>query len=73
MDCKECFERLQDFLDRELNAEESAMVESHLRDCGCCAAEFQFEESVLRHIRGGLQCSEVPADLRKRCMENLGD
>lgn len=73
MDCRECFEKLQDFLDRELSAEELAQVEAHLVECGCCADEFRFEKTVLIHIKGGLQCSEVPSELRKRCLENLTD
>lgn len=73
MDCRECFERLQDFLDRELSSEELLLVEAHLQECGCCAAEYEFEQSVLRHIKGGLQSSEVPPELRKRCLENLSD
>lgn len=72
MDCRECFEKLQDFLDRELNAEEALLVEAHLRECGCCADEYRFEESVLRRIRECM-CAEVPPELRKRCLENLSD
>ena len=49
--CAETYQRLQDYLDRELTPEEIAAVEAHLALCGMCAEEYRFEESVLRHVR----------------------
>lgn len=62
-DCAETFRRMQDYLDRELSADEMTLVEAHLANCGMCAEEYVFEASFLRHVRGGLASPEPPADL----------
>jgi len=45
--CEEAFRRLDDYLDRELSAEEMTLVHEHLDICAGCAREFNFEASVL--------------------------
>lgn len=66
LNCQQMFERLQDYLDRELSVEEIAQVKMHLDVCGVCAEEYRFEESVLKHVRGCLFDAKVPADLAER-------
>ena len=66
MSCKEVFERLHDYLDRELTPEEIKLVERHLADCPMCAEEYAFEGSVLRHVKGLLSETDVPSDLFQR-------
>ena len=57
--CEEAFRRLDDYLDRELSSEETALVHEHLEICAGCAREFNFEASVLARRAG-----EAPADRR---------
>jgi anti-sigma factor (TIGR02949 family) len=64
--CREAFARLEDYLDRELPAEELDKVEEHLTICEVCAPEFAFEERVLRTIREKLLRIEAPQGLQAR-------
>ncbi|MBI4553478.1 MAG: zf-HC2 domain-containing protein [Candidatus Latescibacteria bacterium] len=64
--CEETFQRLNDYLDRELNPEEMRLVKEHLDICAVCASEYTFEASVLSDVRMKLQRIHVPADLRTK-------
>jgi anti-sigma factor (TIGR02949 family) len=64
--CREAFARLEDYIDRELPAQELDKVEQHLAICEICAPEFAFEERVLGTIREKLVRIEVPASLQQR-------
>ena len=69
--CAEAFRRLDDYLDRELSAEEMELVREHLEVCAGCASEFEFEASVLRGVRAKLRQIDVPADLQARVLAAL--
>jgi anti-sigma factor (TIGR02949 family) len=69
--CEETFRRLDDFVDRELGADETAAVEEHLRICEACAVEFAFEESVLRQVRERVARISAPKDLLRRISARL--
>jgi anti-sigma factor (TIGR02949 family) len=71
MDCKECLEALDDFVDRELAAEDFHAIERHLDRCPPCSSEFEFERAVLDQIRSKLSGLDVPADLKARIFEKL--
>jgi mycothiol system anti-sigma-R factor len=64
--CEETFRRLDDYLDRELSADEMVLVEQHLRTCAACAGEYAFEAGVLRTIRSKLHRLHAPPALRDR-------
>ncbi|MCW5936680.1 MAG: zf-HC2 domain-containing protein [Fimbriimonadaceae bacterium] len=75
MDCREAFEKLQDYIDRELCAEEYEAVRAHLERCPPCKDEFVFEGSVLRCLKEKLAEMQVPEDLMARlcqCLEKEG-
>ena len=69
--CEEAFRRLDDYLDRELSAEETVLVKEHLDICAGCAREFNFEESLLRGVRSKLRQIDVPASLQARILSVL--
>jgi anti-sigma factor (TIGR02949 family) len=69
--CEEAFRRLDDYLDRELDAAERELVREHLEICEGCAREFRFEESVLRGVRATLRQIDVPEGLRARVVRAL--
>jgi anti-sigma factor (TIGR02949 family) len=69
--CEEAFRRLDDYLDRELSAQETELVREHLEICAGCAREFGFEESVLRGVRTRLRQIDLPADLQSRVLRAL--
>lgn len=64
--CEEVFARLDDYLDRELTAEEMHLVKDHLATCAACASEHRFELGVLDGVREKLRRLSVPADLMAR-------
>jgi len=72
MTCEAAFRRLDDFLDRQLSAEEMRLVEEHLHICEACTREFTFEASVLAGVKRKLRAIDAPADLLARISAQLG-
>ena len=64
--CHEAFRRLDDYLDRELPPEQMESVHAHLETCAICAAEFDFEHTVIEDVRGKLRRIRVPGELMSR-------
>ena len=71
MNCKETFQRLNDYVDRELAEGEHELVEAHLAACTQCAALFDFEGNMLRELREKLNRIRLPDTLRARVAEAL--
>ena len=69
--CEELFRKLDDYLDRELSAEEMRLVREHLDVCAVCAGEYAFEESVLRNVREKVRRVAAPPDLLARVTRAL--
>jgi anti-sigma factor (TIGR02949 family) len=71
MTCEEAFRRLDDFIDRELGAEEMRLVQEHLAVCAQCTREFNFEISVIEGVREKLSRIVAPPDLMARIAGSL--
>jgi anti-sigma factor (TIGR02949 family) len=69
--CEEAFRQLDDYLDRELGADDVRLIEEHLAICGSCLREFTFEGSVLDGVRGKLRRVAVPEALLARISADL--
>ena len=69
--CRQAFDRLEEFLDRELSPEETVRVRGHLEQCAQCAREFRFEAGVLDGIRARLGRIKVPMQLADRISRAL--
>lgn len=69
--CEEIFRRLDDYLDRELTAEEMARVREHLETCEVCAREYDFEEKVLVNLRDRLRRIAAPRDLLSKITKTI--
>jgi len=68
MNCRDAEARLDQFVDRELNAEEIEEVQRHLDSCPPCLQKFRYEASLRRVVR--LACSEMaPSTLRARILD----
>jgi hypothetical protein len=61
--CQETFERLNDYLDRELTPDEMRLVIEHLEVCAFCALEFKFEARLLQEVRAKLHAIPAPPGL----------
>jgi anti-sigma factor (TIGR02949 family) len=70
-DCEETFLRLDDYLDRELDAAERRLVEEHLATCDVCTAEYRFEATVLEGLRERLRRVRLPDEVRSRLLSRL--
>lgn len=64
--CRQAFDRLDEYLDRELDPREAARVAEHLAVCENCAREFQFEVRLLDGVRAKLARIGVPNGLAGR-------
>lgn len=73
MNCDEAFRRFNDYLDRELEPEETELVREHLEFCERCARELEFEASVLREVRAKMERLSVPSSLTERIARVLRD
>ncbi len=71
--CEEMFRRLDDYMDRELSADEAALVREHLETCAVCAAEYAFESSMLRSVRAKLSHISAPPDLMRKISLRLAE
>ena len=69
--CRQAFDRLEEFLDRELSADETRQVEAHLEQCANCAREFRFEGRILEGVRARLRRIRVPERLADRISRAL--
>lgn len=73
LSCEEVFSRLDDYLDRELKAEEMARVREHLETCAACAAEYRFESSVIQGVRNKLEHLAMPSDLLAKIRASIAE
>ena len=61
--CKDAFEKLDDFLDRELSETEIELVKEHLERCKDCAGAYKFEGDMLECVRQKIKHIALPEDL----------
>ena len=71
LNCSDCVDRLAEFVDRELTAEDLDLVEAHLNRCVSCAREFRFEGEVVECIKAKLRRVQAPPDLVDRIRKAL--
>ena len=65
MDCYETAARLHLYIDRELSAEEVAIVQFHLEQCPTCECRFHFDERIKRLIHERCTIVTAPRHLRE--------
>jgi anti-sigma factor (TIGR02949 family) len=58
--CEQVFRLLDEYVDRELAAEEVTRVEQHLATCAQCAAEYRFEGTLLEGLKEKIRHIDVP-------------
>ena len=69
--CAQVFARLDDWIDRELSADDVEQIQKHLEICAMCASEFRIEGEVLRTIRGKVQRIQLPPGLEARVWRRI--
>ncbi len=71
MNCRDCLDQLDSFVDRELSDDELEKVKVHLADCPPCEDRFTFQADVKRLVRVCCEQGEAPAELRAKLREIL--
>ena len=72
MDCGECHDKLERFVDRELSDGEVAELQHHLHDCPPCEDKYKFQDNLKRLVK--VCCdedSEAPPALREKLRQIL--
>ena len=72
MNCKDCSEKLDRFVDRELNSTEVLELQLHLESCPDCADQFEFHEHLKRLVRHSCECDAPPVAFRDKLRQLLG-
>lgn len=65
MNCMETVARLHLYIDRELNDEEVAIVQQHLKDCPSCECRFHFDMRLKRLMHERCRIETAPEHLRE--------
>ena len=68
MNCMETVARLHLYIDRELNVEEVAIVQQHLKDCPSCGCRFHFDMHLKRLMHEKCTIEKAPEHLREAVM-----
>jgi anti-sigma factor (TIGR02949 family) len=71
MQCEDCREALNAYVDGELMPEEAEEVRRHLPSCEECAAEHETLVAVSRRVKSGLERFEAPDVLKARIRSAL--
>jgi anti-sigma factor (TIGR02949 family) len=71
MDCDECRERLDPYLDRELSPREFEEMRVHLDECGGCERAYVVERVLVERIKDSATASVAPEGVRERLIVRL--
>ena len=66
MNCRECVDRLDQLVDRELSEQEMEEAKLHLANCGGCSNRYRFQTELKRVVRVCCYGDRAPAELRER-------
>lgn len=71
MNCRDCLERLDPYLDRELTDSELEEVKQHLAACPPCEDRYQLQVHVKRLVKVCCDQGIAPEHLRSRLKQIL--
>ncbi len=66
LNCREVYERLDDFIDQALDGDDLARVAKHLEKCRHCSGEHELTCSMVRSIKEKLRRLKAPENLKAR-------
>jgi mycothiol system anti-sigma-R factor len=61
MNCKDCADKLDRFVDRELNSTEVLELQLHLEGCPDCEELYEFQAHLKRLVKHACECDTPPA------------
>jgi mycothiol system anti-sigma-R factor len=68
--CTEAFNRLWEYLDGTVEADDRALVEEHLARCRTCCGELEFAKE-LRAMLARRSSEDLPADVVRRLNQTI--
>lgn len=71
--CASTMTHVDEFIDGELGAQESAGIERHLLACASCRRAYQRELDLKQMIRDACECRGVPAELKDRVLMRISE
>jgi mycothiol system anti-sigma-R factor len=71
VNCRDCLENLDPYLDRELTEAELAEVKRHLADCPPCEDYYRLQVNVKRLVKVCCDQGQAPAHLRSKLRQIL--
>lgn len=69
--CEHVLERLWEFLDRELSAEDEIQVKQHLDICNRCFPRYDFQRAYFEYTRRIRDRDHASPDLRRRVFRTI--
>jgi mycothiol system anti-sigma-R factor len=71
MNCPDCKEKLDRYVDRELNSTEVLEVQLHLEGCPDCMENYEFQTGLKRLIKHSCDCDTAPPAFREKLRQIL--
>ena len=71
MNCSDCKDKLDRFVDRELNNTEVLELTLHLESCPPCADHYEFQAHLKRLVKVSCDRDQVPAAFREKLRQIL--
>ncbi|HVD47081.1 MAG TPA: mycothiol system anti-sigma-R factor [Candidatus Limnocylindria bacterium] len=71
MNCNDCIEHLDSYVDRELNNTEMLELKLHLETCPPCADQYDFQVHLKRLVKVCCDKDEVPPAFREKLRQIL--
>ena len=71
MNCPDCKEKLDRYLDRELTSTEALEVQLHLEGCPECMDNYEFQVELKRLVKNSCDCDTAPPAFREKLRQIL--
>jgi mycothiol system anti-sigma-R factor len=72
MNCPDCKEKLDRYVDRELTSTEALQIQLHLEGCPDCMDEYEFQTHLKRLVKNSCDCDKAPTAFRDKLRQLLG-
>ena len=71
MKCQECADKLDRFVDRELNSTEILEMQLHFEACPDCTDHYEFQAHLKRLVKHSCECDPAPPAFREKLRQIL--
>ena len=71
MRCKDCAEKLDRYVDRELTSTEILEMQLHFEACPDCTDHYEFQAHLKRLVKHSCECDAAPAAFREKLRQIL--